>query len=684
MYITPYTGGNIMRKTLKRLHAGFLAMLLSIGVLIVGPTIDVQAKDQTVQVSGTKYTFGEKDSYDLENSSGSTAISSGTEYGTFSISGDIKEVADFNGFKAYDVNSGNIAFSYITKSTLKDASEDAWHLIDDKTKKVAGLELESNILSGTVILQSSFDGQKWVTDEYWTNLHGDKSEFVSDFFVTNDIQLMNGCYYRVIVAYKETRKTADGAFMKKAQYDTAKYAEVYSFYAISKEEKNRTNTSATVTPRKEFTNVVNTGKDNGFDIKQGKDLDKNDPHFGWKLGHFTVNGYTRETKETDGTIVFLKTVGDDTTLWFTLDQEDIFRLNNNDNLSISYDKNGYDKNYQVNQTNFKHGTLIVKYTDDEGNPHDPVIYTNFLEANTRTGADTKIQIYEEGEYEVALDYEIKNTPRKVGSVEVVPEYTNYKMTFKFSIRNGNTMVFPKDLKAPYSELKDGQMTEEGFSVDLAKSKYLTIDIKRETVTVNDDGTISLDVRNNTVGKDNKEYTQEGKYTITVKNLYSNGEPTPKVIYVGTDKYLRALSKNKLSVDKLNDKILAGFTVEDDGTLTAPPEPVVEETVEEEIVEEEIVEDTETETTTTEVTEEANVTPVVEQNNASEEPQVLETEEVVEEDSAESEALEEENKNTSHSAPLIVLVAVVAAGGGAYFATKKKNTTNASSSNEEGK
>ena len=59
------------------------------------------------------------------------------------------------------------------------------------------------------------------------------------------------------------------------------------------------------------------------------------------------------------------------------------------------------------KTNFKHGTLIIRFTDFQGNKSDPIIYTDFLAANARTGADTRVQFFEEGDYEVALDYEIK-------------------------------------------------------------------------------------------------------------------------------------------------------------------------------------------------------------------------------------------------------------------------------------
>ena len=65
------------------------------------------------------------------------------------------------------------------------------------------------------------------------------------------------------------------------------------------------------------------------------------------------------------------------------------------------------------------GTLIIRYTDERGVKHDPEIYTNYLEANAKTSADTVVKLFEEGDYEVALDYEIKKTPRVVAGVEII-------------------------------------------------------------------------------------------------------------------------------------------------------------------------------------------------------------------------------------------------------------------------
>ena len=72
-----------------------------------------------------------------------------------------------------------------------------------------------------------------------------------------------------------------------------------------------------------------------------------------------------------------------------------------------------------------------------------MVYTDFLSANAILSADTRVQLFEEGDYEVTLDYEIK----KGG---VLPSYYNYKISFSFSIRNGNCMVYPFEL------------TDEGF------------------------------------------------------------------------------------------------------------------------------------------------------------------------------------------------------------------------------
>ena len=423
-------------------------------------------------------------------------------------------------------------------------------------------------MRGVIIVQSSKDRVDWITDVTMTDAFAADANLSDNIYTSKGIQLENGCYYRVIVAYKLNIKTGErktGPFTSDI-VEEKRVAEVYEFYGVGSEVDGDT-ASAAATPRKELGQKVNTGKDNGYSGNNA--INKDDPHYGWNLGTFVVNGYTRETSS-NGSPVFLKNVGDKVTLWFTLTQ-DINNLNGKSALTISEDTNGYDQLFEIEQTNFERGALIIRYIDHEGNVHDPVIYTDFLAANATTGADTRVQLFEEGDYEISLDYEIKNNPRQLGPVSVAPTYTNYKISFKFSIRNGNCMVYPFDTVTG-AELSDCDMTPNGFKLDMAKSRYLTIDVRHTTLNVRADGQLTEDERFNRPARDNDTYTDDGIYTFKVKNLYTE-ETTIKTIYVGTDKYLLALFKNSLTVDALNEKIEQNATINDDGTIVdyIPPE-----------------------------------------------------------------------------------------------------------------
>lgn len=37
-----------------------------------------------------------------------------------------------------------------------------------------------------------------------------------------------------------------------------------------------------------------------------KEITRGDPHYGWELGQFFISGYTTNTKDTEGNLVFLK------------------------------------------------------------------------------------------------------------------------------------------------------------------------------------------------------------------------------------------------------------------------------------------------------------------------------------------------------------------------------------------
>lgn len=500
--------------------------------------------------------------YDLEKDShyaiGEASPSQSTAVGTLSIDGAVRESGEHELFPAYEVTDGNATFTYSLNPGVQDCSEYEWHFIEDKSKKVNGLELESNILSGAIILQTSLDGVTWTTDVMMPDAFAEGTN-TKGFYETKDVQLQNGCYYRVIVAYKMERRVEDSTilFVTTKNYEQKQVVEVYEFYAFCQTD----GISPDATPLKKFdVKKINTGKDNGY--SGNEPIDKDDPHFGWDIGYFFINGYTRETKSSDNTPVFLKNVGDKVTLWFHL-SEDITKLHGNEHMSISEDANGYDLAFELEPMNFERGTLIIQYTDFQGNVKVLPPYTDYLAANARTGADTRVQLFEEGDYVVSLNYEIKSMG---GPLNAVASYTNYKITFEFSIRNGNCMVFPFD-EVTRSELPDNAITENGFHLDMANSKYLTIDVKRSVLVLGTDGYLTEDVRFNRPAKDGEIYTGEGIYTFTVKNLYTN-EETEKTIYVGSSNYLRALSATGMSIAELNAEIKKGSIIREDGTIEA--------------------------------------------------------------------------------------------------------------------
>ena len=349
----------LLKKSISRM----MIVTAIAGILLNPATIlTAHAGVTTNSPGGQLFGFDKDSKYDISAATPATAISTSTDYGAFSIRGDMKSIASVNGFKAFEVKDGNITLNYAVGSKYTSATGTDWHSYEDKSKKINGEEYDSKILSGGLVLQTSLDGSNWITEKYISNIASDSS-FVSDFYSTKDIQQVNGCYYRVIVVYELEKQIEDGHiwFVSYDRFEYKKCAEVFTFYLINSSENMSNGTPSSATPKKNLGSLTNTGKDNGY--SGHNDITSKDPHYGWELGQFFVNGYTRETRDkVNGTPIFLKNVGDRVTLWFNLKQ-DITCLNGNSSLQISEDTNGYDQYFQTGQTNMKRGTLIIRYTD---------------------------------------------------------------------------------------------------------------------------------------------------------------------------------------------------------------------------------------------------------------------------------------------------------------------------------
>lgn len=170
-----------------------------------------------------------------------------------------------------------------------------------------------------------------------------------------------------------------------------------------------------------------------------------------------------------------------------------------------------------------------------------------------------------------LDYEIKKDARKtpgigpIPSISILPEYGNYTIRFNFSVRNGNAMVFLLDSETG-SELTSSSVTENGFTVDFAKSRYLDIFVKRSVLS--DNGQELVDIRSNEPASDGKNYTDPGIYTITAVNP-STSQTTEKVIYVGNNPLLKCYAITGYSLEQIQDMLNQGATISDDGSIVWP-------------------------------------------------------------------------------------------------------------------
>ena len=542
----------IDREAIPRKSIRFASLLLVMVMLFSTLPITALATTGKTEVQGKFYEFDKDSHYEFSESDSYAETGTSNTYGTFSISGNISNVGTNGGVPSYEVSEGNLALFYNYGDSMLNAVEDSWHLIEDKSKKVDTLTLDGNIMKGAIILQTSKDQKTWIDVDFITNAFSDTPIRTSAIYNTTDVQLINGCYYRVIVAYELCIRTEDSNFLfiNTDKHDYKKCVEVYEFYAFTDSG------DADVLDPNQTYSLGSKVRVENFDGYSGEEtIDKEDVHYGWELGNFFVSGYTDEVAGSDGTMVFLKNVGDKVTLWFNLN-ENINGLNGQDNLSITADADGYDQYFETPKMNFGRGVLIIRYTDHNNVKAEPTIYTNYLEANATVGADTKVQLFEEGDYEVALDYEITND-------QLIETVGHYRIFFKFSVRNGNCMVYPFDV-ATGSELTNSSMTENGFRLDLAKSRYLKVNIKREVLKDSAVGLVE-DTRFNGPAKDGAEYTDEGIYTITVHNEYTN-QFTVKKIYVGTNNILRAYMTTGLSIPEINDLVAQGATISDDGTI----------------------------------------------------------------------------------------------------------------------
>ena len=306
-----------------------------------------------------------------------------------------------------------------------------------------------------------------------------------------------------------------------------------------------------------FKDVVEFSE-NGFSEAKGDPTkDIKDVHYGYNVGQFKIEGFTGMTTDSeDGKKVFYRTAnsGSDITLSYETLQ-DINKLDGKSKVSIWDLKDGYDVNYIPKKTNMGRGTLIVKYIGAD-NKEKVIVNENSFFLNKSKDSISEVKICEEGDYEVVLDYAI-NEAKDFW----FDNQTYYQIKFDFKVVSGDCLVYLKDSKTD-ELISASTYTENGFYIDLVNLNYLQVNIKREDFTTDYTAFTSFGVP---VVADKTECVENGKYTITVKNPYSNVSDE-KIIYVCKSPEMKALSKYGESIENIRWAKMNGGTYDDEGRV----------------------------------------------------------------------------------------------------------------------
>lgn len=312
-------------------------------------------------------------------------------------------------------------------------------------------------------------------------------------------------------------------------------------------------------------NVLHTKTDSGF--TNGKPREKGDPHYGWKLGDFYVTGFTKVETDSDGTPIFLKNAGDTITLSFDL-LENKNSLNGNEDIILHYDTKAYDEYFQTDVYQHSMGLLVIRETNYKNEIMEPIIFESFLE-DAKKKTDKQVNLFEEGDYEFALDYELEVDGSVLGLGLIDKDsYEDYRLFFKFKVRNGNCMIFPRALNG--DELTNGSYSSDGFFLDFAKTRYLDVDVKYIVLVEGKDGLVE-DVRYNRPATDGEQYTRSGIYEITARNDYVS-DPLVKRIYVGDDPSIKMIALDGMTLDQVNEQLYPEETVISETSIKIPVAP----------------------------------------------------------------------------------------------------------------
>ena len=217
-----------MKRTLKSLTLVLLFFVSLLSVIFSSIKI-ANAEQKSVQLVASL--FENSDSYSSDSSCNVKVMSSGkSELGSMKINGDILNDSTFRNRKAYGLN-GNVSFSFSYDGILLDSSNlDTWHIRSDDRTAVEDVSFSGSINKGVLLILKSRDGSSYeLAANPITNFLADNPNGVSNFYTTSGTDVLNGTFYKIIIAYMSGYRYKD-AWLFEDKYTDVYCMQQYEFY----------------------------------------------------------------------------------------------------------------------------------------------------------------------------------------------------------------------------------------------------------------------------------------------------------------------------------------------------------------------------------------------------------------------------------------------------------------------
>ena len=161
--------------------------------------------------------------------------------GTLCVDATVLLEDEMNDVSALVVESGtSVPFSYIDLTLNSETKEKdhSWYIASDSAKSIESYDFGSSIKYGGIIVQKSSDASAWTTAYRGTDMFENCGGNVKNFYTASRSDLNNGCYYRVVIAYKTARKTRDQkfVFIDTSEYEETWQVETYVIYLVADDE----------------------------------------------------------------------------------------------------------------------------------------------------------------------------------------------------------------------------------------------------------------------------------------------------------------------------------------------------------------------------------------------------------------------------------------------------------------